>query len=101
MVSLFFLLLDNSQKMSILDRVAQPSPKFWQKVSAVGKAVGGLGLVLVAAPVALPAAVLTAAGYLVLVGSLTAGLSALTVETGAEASALNKQDQPAGDAGSR
>lgn len=99
MVSLIFSLMDNSKKMSILDRVALPSPKFWQKVGAVGKAVGGLGLVLVAAPVALPAAVMTAAGYLVLAGSLTAGLSALTVEPGAEASA--KQDQLAGDAGPR
>jgi hypothetical protein len=99
MVSLLFLLMDNSKKMSILDRVALPSPKFWQKVSAVGKAVGGLGLVLVAAPVALPAAVMTAAGYLVLAGSLTAGLSALTVEPGAEVSAT--QDQSAGNAGMR
>lgn len=91
--------MDNSKKMNILDRVALPSPKFWQKVSAVGKAVGGLGLVLVAAPVALPAAVMTVAGYLVLAGSLTAGLSALTVESGAEASTT--QDQSAGNAGMR
>ena len=54
--------------------MAPPTPTFWRKVSAVGKAIGGLGLVLVTAPVALPAAVVSAAGYLVLVGSLTAGL---------------------------
>ncbi|MBW3127285.1 hypothetical protein [Hymenobacter profundi] len=83
--------------MSILDRVALPSPKFWRKVSAVGKAVGGLGLVIVTAPVALPAAVLTAAGYLVLVGSLTAGLSALTVEP----KTAEPHDQSAGDAGTQ
>ena len=77
--------MEKQGKLGVLDRVALPSPVFWRKVSAVGKAVGALGLVLVSAPVALPGAVVAAAGYLVLVGSLTAGLAALTVEPGADA----------------
>lgn len=92
--------MNSANKLSLLDRVALPSPTFWKKVSAVGKAIGGLGLVLVAAPVALPAAVMTAAGYLVLVGSLTAGLSALTVKPGAEGQD-GGADQSAGEAGTR
>ena len=48
--------------------MALPSPTFWRKVSAVGKTIGGLGLVLMTAPVALPAAVVSVAGYLVLWG---------------------------------
>jgi ABC-type xylose transport system permease subunit len=91
--------MESVKKLSLLDRVALPSPTFWRKVSAVGKAIGGLGLVLVSAPVALPAAVVTVAGYLVLVGSLTAGLSALTVEPG---SAVNGGTEgPADVAGTR
>ncbi|MFD1469386.1 hypothetical protein ACFQ48_14235 [Hymenobacter caeli] len=90
--------MEAAKKLSLLDRVALPSPVFWKKVSAVGKAIGGLGLVLVAAPVALPAAVLTAAGYLVLVGSLTAGLSALTVAPGTTGTSGGVA-QPAGEAG--
>ena len=82
-----FLLMESVKNLSLLDRVALPSPTFWRKISAVGKALGGLGLVLVTAPVALPAAVVSVAGYLVLVGSLTAGLAALTVEPGAVAGA--------------
>jgi ABC-type xylose transport system permease subunit len=99
----FFLTsnMNSAKKLSLLDRVALPSPTFWKKVSAVGKAIGGLGLVLVSAPVALPAAVVTAAGYLVLVGSLTAGLSALTVAPGADAGSNGHADQPAGEAGTR
>ena len=84
--SQLFRRMESVKKLSLLDRVALPSPTFWRKVSAVGKAIGGLGLVLVTAPVALPAAIVTVAGYLVLVGSLTAGLSALTVEPGADGS---------------
>ena len=79
--------MESVKKLSLLDRVALPSPTFWRKISAVGKVIGGLGLVLVTAPVALPAAVVSIAGYLVLVGSLTAGLAALTVEPGAVAGA--------------
>ena len=83
--------------------MALPSPTFWRKVSAVGKAIEGLGLVLVTAPVALPAAVVSVAGYLVLVGSLTAGLAALTVEPGAVAgaSADGGTARPASEAGTR
>ena len=81
--------------------MALPSPTFWRKVSAVGKAIGGLGLVT--APVALPAAVVLVAGYLVLVGSLTAGLAALTVEPIAVAGASADGDTalPADRAGTR
>ena len=91
--------MESVDKLSLLDRVALPSPLFWKKVSAVGKAIGALGLVLVTAPVALPAAVVSVAGYLVLAGSLTAGLSALTVEQDAAVSAENGTEQPAGGAG--
>ena len=53
--------------------------------------------------VALPAAVVSVAGYLVLVGSLTAGLAALTVEPGAVAgaSADGSPARPADGAGTR
>ena len=93
--------MESVKKLSLLDRVALPSPTFWRKVSAVGKAIGGLGLVLVAAPVALPAAVVSAAGYLVLVGSLTAGLSALTVAPEAAGTVHGVNEEPADGAGTR
>ena len=95
------MLMESVKKLSLLDRVALPSPTFWRKVSAVGKAIGGLGLVLVTAPVALPVAVVSVAGYLVLVGSLTAGLAALTVEPVAGASTDGGIERPADGAGTR
>lgn len=96
-----FLLMESVKKLSLLDRVALPSPTFWRKVSAIGKAIGGLGLVLVAAPVALPAAVVSVAGYLVLVGSLTAGLSALTVAPEAAGAGNESNKEPAAGAGTK
>ena len=93
--------MESEKKLSLLDRVTLPSPTFWRKVSAVGIAIGGLGLVLGTAPVALPAAVVSVAGYLVLAGSLTAGLSALTVTAEADGSGQATSDEPAAGAGTR
>jgi hypothetical protein len=56
------------------------TPKFWKKVQKIGMIAGTIGGVLIAAPVALPAALISAGGYLLLAGSLTATLSQLTVE---------------------
>lgn len=59
-------------------RMRAKTPKFWKKVRNIGIAVGSVSAVLLAAPVALPAALLTAATYGVVVGGVTAALSQVT-----------------------
>ena len=66
--------------MELAKRWKAKTPSFWKKVQKIGLAAGAVGAVLVAAPIALPAAVVTVGGYLVTAGSLTAALSQLTVE---------------------
>jgi len=56
------------------------TPTFWKKVQRIGVVAGAIGGVIIAAPVALPAALVSVAGYLLLAGSVTATLSQLTVE---------------------
>ena len=56
------------------------TPKFWKKVQKISIAAGVIGGAIIAAPVALPAAVITVGGYLVAVGSVGATLSQLTQE---------------------
>lgn len=56
------------------------TPKFWKKVQKISIAAGVIGGAIIAAPVALPAAVITIGGYLVAVGSVGATLSQLTKE---------------------
>ena len=56
------------------------TPTFWKKVQRLGVIAGAIGGVIIAEPVALPAAIVSAAGYLLLAGSVTATLSQLTVE---------------------
>jgi hypothetical protein len=66
--------------MSLKERWQSKTPKFWKKVQRIGVALGVIGATIVAAPVALPAAVVTAGGYLVAAGTVTATLSQLTKE---------------------
>ena len=68
------------EEKTIKQRWNAKTPKFWKKVQRIGIVAGALGAALLAAPVALPAAIITGAGYLVAVGGVTATLSQLTVD---------------------
>ncbi len=65
---------------SLKDRWKAKTPEFWKKVQRVGVIAGVIGATLLAAPIALPTAIITGAGYLVAVGGVTATLSQLTKE---------------------
>ena len=65
---------------NIKKRWNAPTPKFWKKVQNIAIAIGAAAGVIVAAPITLPAAVVTVAGYLVTAGTVAATLSQLTVE---------------------
>lgn len=62
------------------ERWNSKTPKFWKKVQKIGVACGIVGAALVSAPIALPAAIVSVSGYLIVAGSLTAALSQLTKE---------------------
>jgi len=68
------------EEKTIKERWKAKTPKFWKKMQRIGIAAGVIGGILLASPIALPAAVLTGAGYLIALGSATATLSQLTVE---------------------
>lgn len=56
------------------------TPTFWKKMQKIGIIAGTIGGIIVASPVALPAILVSASGYLILAGTVTATLSQLTVE---------------------
>lgn len=80
----------NKMEKSIKERWTKKTPKFWKKIQRAGIVAGAVGAVLLATPVALPAAVLTGAGYLIALGSATATLSQLTVDDTAEETNQNQ-----------
>lgn len=64
--------------MTLRERWSAKTPDFWKKVQKIGIALGVIGATIVAAPVVLPASLVTAAGYMVAAGTVTATLSQLT-----------------------
>jgi hypothetical protein len=65
---------------NLKDRWKAKVPEFWKKVQKVGIVAGVIGGAILAAPISLPATLITGATYLVVIGTTTATLSQLTKE---------------------
>ena len=78
--------------MNIVDRAKAPTPKFFKILRSIGLALLGISSSIVAAPVVLPAAVVTAAGYVAVAGGVISAISQITVDDKAkkEIENLNK-----------
>jgi hypothetical protein len=66
--------------MTLKERWNAKTPNFWIKVRNIAITVGAVAGVILTAPIALPAVVITAAGYLATAGTVAATLSQLTVD---------------------
>ncbi len=64
----------------IIDRIQAPTPGFFKKIRTIGLALGAVGAALLAAPVTLPSAVITIAGYLTTAGIVASAVSSVTKE---------------------
>lgn len=69
----------------IIHRVKAPTPKFFKTVRRIAITLGAVGTALLTAPVALPAAITTVAGYLVAAGLVATAVSSAAVADGAGA----------------
>ena len=72
--------MESFKNNEVIKRWKSETPSFWKKVQRLGLIAGGLGTVIIASPIALPAAIVSIGGYLTLAGSVAATLSQLTVE---------------------
>jgi uncharacterized membrane protein HdeD (DUF308 family) len=66
--------------MNIVDRAKAPTPKFFKILRSIGLALLGISGSIVAAPVLLPAAVVTVAGYVAVAGGVISAISQITVD---------------------
>ena len=76
--------------MNIIERVQSPTPTFFRKVRKIGLILVAVSGALLAAPVALPAALITAATCLGVAGSVATVIS----QTATEADAAEKKEEP-------
>lgn len=69
---------------TLIERCKSDTPPFFKKMRLVGLTLAAVGGVLVAAPIALPAAIVTVGGYLIVAGSVATAVSqAVTTNEGA------------------
>lgn len=61
--------------MTIKYRVAAPTPPFFRKIRTIGLALAAISGALLSAPVSLPAAILTVAGYAAVAGGIMSAIS--------------------------
>ena len=65
--------------MNLIDRVTSPTPTFFQKLRNIGLALAAISGAIIAAPVTLPAIVVTIAGYLAVAGTVLSAVSQTTI----------------------
>ena len=71
----------NPNEMSIVQRVKAPTPKFFKTLRTIGLTLAGIGGAILAAPVAVPAALITIAGYITLAGGVITAVSQTAVDS--------------------
>lgn len=64
-----------NRNMNVVERALAPTPKWFKILRTVGIALATIGGTIIAAPVALPVGLVSAAGYLVLGGSIISVVS--------------------------
>ena len=70
-----------NRNMNVVERALAPTPKWFKILRTVGIALATIGGSIIAAPVALPVGLVSAAGYLVLGGSIISVVSQTAVKS--------------------
>lgn len=86
--------------MNVVTRAKAPTPKFFKVLRTIGLTLLGISGSIIAAPVALPAAIVTVAGYVAVAGGVLSAVSQITVDDAAkkeaEEASENHPDEPDG-----
>ena len=69
-----------NKALTLMERLTAPTSKFFKAIRTVGICLAAVGGAIVAAPVALPTAIVTVAGYLTVAGSVMTAVAQATVE---------------------
>jgi len=75
--------------MKIIERYQKPTPKFFRHLRNIGIALATAGGAIIAAPVAIPATILTIATYMTVAGTVATAVSQAVVSDKKENSVLD------------
>ena len=71
----------NPNNMNVVQRVKAPTPSFFKTLRTIGLALAAIGGAILASPIALPAGLVAAAGYIALAGGVVSAVSQTAVDT--------------------
>ena len=66
--------------MTLAQRLVAPTSKFFKTIRTIGLVLAAVGGAIVAAPVTLPAIIITLAGYAIAAGTVMTAVAQVTVE---------------------
>ncbi|MBF0598045.1 hypothetical protein [Faecalibacter rhinopitheci] len=69
--------------MTIYNRLIAPTPKLFQNIRNIGLTIATIGGIIISAPIALPAILITIGGYLTVAGGVISAVSQLTINDNA------------------
>ena len=69
-----------NKALTLMERLTAPTSKFFKAIRTVGICLAAVGGAIIAAPVVLPAVIVTVAGYLTVAGSVMTAVAQATVE---------------------
>lgn len=72
--------LTEMRKLTLLQRIMAPVPKFFQRMKMLGLILAAIGGVLVAAPYEIPLALVNIGGYLIVAGAVATAVAQTAVE---------------------
>ena len=79
----------NPNNMSVVQWVKAPTPSFFKTLRSIGLALAAIGGAILASPIALPAGLIAAAGYVALAGGVVTAVSQTAVDTSNETASTN------------
>jgi ABC-type xylose transport system permease subunit len=74
------LTINETADLTLAQRVVAPTPSFFKKVRTIGIVIGLVGGALLAAPIGLPALIVTIGGYLALAGGIITSVAQTATE---------------------
>jgi len=66
--------------MNLIKRAKSPTPKFFKTLRTAGLTIAAVGAAIVTSPVALPAVLVTIAGYMTVAGGVLTAVSQVTTQ---------------------
>lgn len=69
-----------NRELGLIERLTAPTSNFFKTVRTIGLCLVAVSGAILASPIALPSAIVTAAGYLAVAGSAMTAVAQVTVE---------------------